>query len=189
MEGQKLKKGKRSCLGTRLFLPLDVCPPPLASRCKGFSLIEMVIALVIISFTVAMVTPSLFRSLSNMEQRTSINKLATTLRYARSQAVTGKRNYQVYLDLSTYSYWLIPVTSENVEEGNVEAPSTASTLDKQLKIEKVVLGPKEVITSGTASITFYPSGSSSGGEIILKDTHNALHTILVEPITGKVKLK
>lgn len=161
---------------------------------KGFSLIEMVIVLVIASFILATVTPSLFKSLANLEQRTAINKLTTTLRYARSQAVTMKQPYQVYLDLTSYSYWLAPVegpdpASSSNPAKEIEVPATATPLEAQLKIEKVLLGPKKEITSGTAAIVFYPRGDSSGGEIILKDSYNILHTIVVDPLTGKVKLK
>lgn len=161
---------------------------------KGFSLLEMVIVLVIASFIMAIITPSLFKSLASLEQRTSINKLATTLRYARSQAVTLKQAYQVYLDLNEYSYWLAPVESSDPASSStrakeIEVPVTATPLETQLKIEKVLLGPKKEITSGVAAIVFYPRGDSSGGEIILRDDYNVLHTIVVDPITGRVKLK
>jgi general secretion pathway protein H len=161
---------------------------------KGFSLIEMVIVLVIASFIMAMITPSLFKSLAGLEQRTSINKLVTTLRYARSQAVTLKQAYQVYLDLNEYSYWLAPVESSDSASSStrakeIEVPATAIPLEAQLKIEKVLRGPKKEITSGVATIVFYPRGDSSGGEIILRDGDNVLHTIVVDPITGRVKLK
>lgn len=174
-------------------------------NCRGFSLIEMVIALVIISFTVAMLMPSLTKSISNLEQRTSLNKIITTLRYARSQAVTTKRAYQLHLDLSNQSYWLAPLQaqdhtsqSENNLEGNEDpdekisktgVSSPVSTLDKQLRIEKVILDSQEGTAAGKAVITFYPRGDSSGGEIVLKDMRDTLHTIVVERMTGRVKLK
>jgi prepilin-type N-terminal cleavage/methylation domain-containing protein len=173
---------------------------------RGFSLIEIIVVLLIVSFATALVMPSFFKSISGLEQRTSINKLATMLRYARSKAVTTKQAYQVHLDLNTYSYWLAPLETRNAEteeDANsknnsskerekvteVEVPSATSTLDGALKMEKVVLGPKKEITSGKTAIIFYPRGDSSGGEIVLKDTFNTLHTVVVDPFTGRVKLK
>ncbi len=65
---------------------------------KGFTLIELTIVLIIMSFLFAVAGPRIAKSLSGLSLTTSTKKVAAALRYARSQAVNKSQAYSVIID-------------------------------------------------------------------------------------------
>ncbi|HUT85120.1 MAG TPA: prepilin-type N-terminal cleavage/methylation domain-containing protein, partial [Thermodesulfobacteriota bacterium] len=61
---------------------------------KGFTLIELIIVLVIVSIMAAMVSPTISRSLASLQLKTAARKVAAALRYARTQAIAQAEDYQ-----------------------------------------------------------------------------------------------
>ena len=67
---------------------------------KGFSLIELLVVLVLISLFSAFVGVNVGGSLGNMGLKTATKKVAASLRYARSRAITESVPYVALLDLN-----------------------------------------------------------------------------------------
>lgn len=64
-------------------------------RKNGYSLLELIIVLILISLSAALVTPSLSRFSKTIELKAAAKKVSGILRYCRSEAVNKGLIYQV----------------------------------------------------------------------------------------------
>jgi len=60
-------------------------------RDKGFSLIELIVVMVLLSLTGALVVPSLSRFSKGVELKGAVKRVAAILRFSRSEAVNQGR--------------------------------------------------------------------------------------------------
>jgi general secretion pathway protein H len=67
---------------------------------KGFSLIELLVVLVLMSLVSAFVGINVGGTLGNVELKTASKKVAAALRYARSRAITESVPYVALVDLN-----------------------------------------------------------------------------------------
>jgi general secretion pathway protein H len=169
---------------------------------RGFTLIELIVVLVIISLMTALVTPRLIGSLTKMNLNTSAQKISSFLRYARSQAVSEQTVYHAVFDFEKNSmyikiekpqddqdtYFKAETESEETDDSKSERSEIQSyILPEGVVIKKAVVA-NEKIDSDLFSIVFYPAGSSSGGSVVLMDEKERQYQISVDFITGIVSL-
>lgn len=162
---------------------------------QGYTLLELLVVLIIISLVSALVAPKLAGSLSSLNFKTTVKRVSSSLRYARSQATSEKITYGALLHMDKNRLLIIadsPLHTESLQEiiDDDEQMARASfvyDLPSEIKIEKAVSADGEV-TSGFFSILFFPSGGSSGGEVELVDEKGRRSKITVDFITGSVKL-
>jgi len=166
------------------------CAKPL-----GFTLIELLVVLVIISVMVGLVGPRLVGSLSNTNLKTASKRIAASLRYARSQAISESTTYVVRFDLDERRMVIEGAERARQDggegEGMADAPvrsSHAYQLPDDVRFEKAIWGDEEN-NSGLFRILFLPNGGSSGGELILGNKRGHRYRITVDIITGAVKLR
>ncbi|WP_455201312.1 GspH/FimT family protein [Kaarinaea lacus] len=139
---------------------------------NGFTLLELLMVLVLLSLMVIVVPPSLSRS-TTAELKILTQQLASALRYTRSKAIAAKAEATFNLDVEErwYQYPGVPHGQQFPESLRV----------------KFTAARKEFVDSTTGAIRFYPDGSSTGGEIEISQM-NRVQTITVSWITGKVKV-
>lgn len=163
---------------------------------RGFTLLELLVVLVIISLMSVLVVPQLTGSLARMNLQTASKKISASLRYARSQAASEKITYVAIFDFEKDRLSIMTgqeaQTGETLKEdlGDGEEPvirSKSYDLPDGVKLEKGVSG-KDEIDSGLFQITFFPTGSSSGGDVILTNDRGKRYKISVDFITGVVRL-
>ena len=168
---------------------------------RGFTLLELIVVLLIISLMSAFVVPKLFGPMSNLNLKTASKKIAASLRYARSQAASEKTTYVALFDFDKDRLCII---SPPLLKGDFETPDEAPeeqpdgekgrpgrlkvyNLPDGVKLEKGVSREGEV-DSGFFRIFFFPSGGSSGGEVIVADRRGRRYKVSVDFITGTVQL-
>ncbi|MFH1563986.1 MAG: GspH/FimT family pseudopilin [Nitrospirota bacterium] len=103
--------------------------------------------------------------------RSTVRQVSALLNYARGQAVVHGTDYQVIYDLGEKSCWLTKKENDSYVRLNGREGKT-------LFIPEEVAFKTEI-----DSITFYPKGISSGGEIIIEDFR-----IVVDEVTGMVEV-
>lgn len=141
---------------------------------QGFSLIELIIVLVIIGLVLLLASPVFTKGINSIRLKTAVRELSSTLRHARSLAVSIGKEQAVHIDVETGRYWITDRVSEPHE------------LPQGIRFLNVTSGGKE-FTSGKSEITFYPVGNSNGGSINLGDEQNE-YTIEAKLITGVVEV-
>jgi general secretion pathway protein H len=140
---------------------------------EGFTLLELMAVLALMTLLMGLVLPSLLRSWEREKNRAVLRGLATALRTARSEAVARSNRMRLFLNLKTGRYWL--EGSEQV--GRLTGLSLA---DARL----VWQNPDR----SQGYIAFYGDGSSSGGKLALVEATGHRYLLEVKPITGKVSL-
>jgi type II secretion system protein H len=158
---------------------------------KGFSLVEIIVVLVIMSLSIALVTPSFSRFLRTVELKGAAKKVGGILRYSRSEAINKGRTVQVLFnsnlrEIRVQSKGLLE-TKEEQEEMETPIPERIYSLPDGIRIKKVdVLSTQS--TSDIPFIEFYPNGGSNGGSIFLDSEDRNIFNIEVHFLTGMVKV-
>ncbi len=88
------------------FAYLDVRCSMFGSNARGFTLLELILVMVIISAVLTMAAPSLRGFFASRKAHDAAAGILSLMRYARSQAITEGCNYRLNLDPDEGTYWL-----------------------------------------------------------------------------------
>jgi len=162
-------------------------------RNRGFSLIELVIVLVLLSFSVALVAPSLSRFAKRVELKTAAQKISGILRYFRSESIQKGRIYQVLFDSGLREVRVQALGEEEKgegkrEEGQQKVLKKSYSLPDGIQMRDVKISTPE-FPEDVPTIEFYPNGASNGGTILLEAEDQKGYRIRVHFITGMVEVE
>ena len=164
---------------------------------KGFSLIELLVVLVLISVFSAFVGVNVGGSLSNMGLKTASKKVAASLRYARSRAITESIPYVALLDLNQNRMTIKPDSASSGSEketGDVSSKLTESgvkhfNLPEGVKFKNALTYDGAESDSRFFAIVFMPNGCSSGGTILLENNRERQSAVKIDFVTGTVRVE
>ena len=158
---------------------------------RGFSLIELIMVLLIISLSVSLVAPSLFRFSKNIELKAATQKISAILRYYRNEAVHRGKVQQILFDTSAGEVRIRAVGGKT-GEANEETPGRIGEpkfpLPKGIQIKEMKI-PAPQYPSDVPTIEFYPDGGSNGGTVVLEREGNKGYKIGVHFLTGIVRIE
>lgn len=137
---------------------------------KGFSLLELLIVLLLMSLSSLLVLPSIDKALRERELRQSVLGLAATARDLRARAIYNGTLQRLIVDPSENRY-------EAVSEATILLPSDAKITG---------IGGGEPLGGGERQFLFFPNGSILGGEIELAGATGSAYLIRLEPLSGRV---
>ena len=144
-------------------------------RAKGFTLLELMVVLTIITFLLLVVPPAISNASSNSRVilKKTTQSISSALRYTRSVAVAKNRESEFALNVTNKQMWY-----PALQPGQWQALNA----DFELTVAK-----SEFNESGSATIRFFPDGSCTGGEI--KINVNGLNkTVRVSWLTGRISI-
>jgi general secretion pathway protein H len=156
----------------------------IAPKSRGFTLIEMIIVVFILSLLVMLVTPRLMKTLQHLEVRGAAKKISAILRYCRSESVNRSRIYSVSFD-TTSRLLSVQSTEEGDEKSTVER---SYPLPEEVQVEKIDSG-KTLLESSLPTFEFYPNGGSNGGTALVRRAESRAYLILIDSLTGTVKVE
>lgn len=153
-----------------------------SNNAHGFTFMEILLVVMLIGMIAALVVPISMGTIDRVEQATSVRKVTSILRSARSEAISHKAPVAFHADMDTSQYWVANLRTE--------ATSDAYELDDDIHFAEFTDGDARV-QDGIFSIIFYPQGNTSGGWILLEpddeDTDRQFF-ISVDAVTGKAKV-
>ena len=168
---------------------------------KGFSLIEMMVVLILISLSMFLATPFLSGFSKTVELKGATQKISAILRYGRSEAVNRGKVYQVLFDPDLRQVSVQPIEEKEEDEeakdgtkdvtkdgAKEESKQKTYTLPKGVDIKEVKANSPRY-PSDYAVIEFYPNGGSSGGMIRLDSPDRKGYRIKVHFLTGIVEIE
>jgi prepilin-type N-terminal cleavage/methylation domain-containing protein len=154
---------------------------------RGFTLIEVSVFLLIVAVLLAFVTPR-FRALTEYELKSSSRRLAGTIRYLFNQAVIRHTLYRLNYDLKKDEYWVTyPDESKEFKE-DLSILSSRVRLPGTIHFEDIVTQHRGKIYEGETFTQFFPNGWVEETIIHLGDTRERHYSLLVMPLTGKVRI-
>jgi prepilin-type N-terminal cleavage/methylation domain-containing protein len=142
---------------------------------NGFTLIEVLAVMLIISVIAVMVNIDFNAFLAYARARASITELVTDIRCAQQMAIGEGRNYYIDLNRENDSYMI-----------KVAAHPQAEII-KLVKLEGII----DILGTNFPDDEFYFTclgAPSRGGEINIKDCRGKDYRITILPATGRVKV-
>jgi prepilin-type N-terminal cleavage/methylation domain-containing protein len=136
---------------------------------RGFTLLELIVTLVVLTVAVGLVAPTIGRSTETLRTRAEVAGFSATFRHAREQAITTRQPYTVAVNPTTR---LLTVTT-----GDDEVRWTR-TLSSRIEIRAE--------TPTALTVHFEPQGTSSGGEFHVS-SGKISYRVTIDPVTGRVR--
>jgi len=170
-------------------------PAVVGSTKKGFTLVEMITVLAIMTIIMAFAVPMFSRFTAGTRLSVASRDISTALRTARSYAITQREDYSVGFDSIQNEFWVSRGTNifnttsnepTNVMDKVFHFPQTIGIVDS----ETTFSGPAPDTTSNKVyRAKFSSTGTGTSGSIYLMDTKGRTNSIVVTSTTGRVKIE
>jgi len=175
---------------------------------SGFTLIELVIVLVLITIMTAMIIPEMRGTYEGELLRSTSRELVRGLSLAHSQSITLNQRHRLVIDREK-NRCRVERFARGEEEGNGYVPvrglpGAEAALSDKITIEmkapgeaadgegSAVNGPGDPPSVTTAfpgmAVEFLPDGTAQAMEIHLRDRGGFGYALRVSPITARVKV-
>ncbi|HCB14849.1 MAG TPA: type II secretion system protein GspH [Gammaproteobacteria bacterium] len=143
------------------------------SRQRGFTLLEILVALVIGVLLVALTPPLLSGMSGAAELRGAARQLAAGLRNARNEAITQQRETVLVLDLAEHRF----AVSSDARE--IALPDSVAL--------HLYTAQSELLDGEKGRIRFFSDGSSTGGAITVSGPKLA-YRVNIDWLTGAIAI-
>ena len=157
---------------------------PSTSGDKGFSLLELILVLFLMGLIVGLALPFVVKTLDRVKLQSETRQIASTLQFARSEAISKKKIFTFNANIDQNKYWLAIPHQKKVIQSKI--------LDDSVRIRDYKHAEK-TLTDGVFIINFYPLGNSSAGTTHLQssidESETTVYAITINPITSKPKIK
>ena len=142
-------------------------------RARGFTLLELLVALAVIGLILALAMPDFHSIVAGRQLDTSARLLRDAMTEARSQAIARRAPATVTLDIQDKAF-------------RVDGSSAWSALGDDLRIE-FTTALTEVVAETRGRVRFYPDGTSTGAIVRLFDGEDGVR-LNVDWLTGRARL-
>ena len=143
------------------------------AECEGFTLVELLVVLAIISLLLAFTPAAFNRMMPGLEVQSATRQLAASLRSARSAAIRDNAETTLTLDLDERVYRLDGLGREQ-------------SIDEAIEVS-MLTARSELENEQTGRIRFYPDGTSTGGRVTFTGRGIA-YEVLVDWLTGRIRI-
>lgn len=140
----------------------------------GFTLLELLVVLGVLALATILVMPLAGPRDSTWPLRSAALELAAHLRATRAAAIRNNVEMTFIFDTAVRQYW-------------ADGLAPRHRWPDQLALEIVIPGAEQ-IGGGVGRFRFYPDGSSSGGQIILRQGRTSTR-VAVDWLTGNAQIK
>jgi prepilin-type N-terminal cleavage/methylation domain-containing protein len=188
----------RAGRGKTLILKAGTSNKEPASRLlqAGFTLLELVVVLFIVSLIMLVVFPKLEGFLGPDLPGTGRHLIAT-IRHLRDEAEATKQIYRLNYDMDRGEYWTSIVTEkppsadgrESEEPQEIESSvSKHVALPARIRFRDIATLHQGKVSEGQAFTQFYPSGRVEKTLIHLMLDQDQVLALMISPLTGDVKV-
>ena len=159
---------------------------------NGFTLLEILIVVTIISILIASAAPSFRAMYIDTVQQDAITRLVTVMRTAQNLAVINRAQIQVLFDTEKQQYQIIPDPDMIKDMRATPKYARVHQLPDGMKFAKLVFNTddQEDPNLKVKSVNFYSNGSSDGGSLEIYNIKKKKSTkITIRKTTGTVILE
>jgi len=141
---------------------------------KGFTLIEIIVVVLLISLIAGMSVMSFSKALPSQKLEATAREMIAGFRQARSTAVTAGRWQVLFINIEGRSF-------------GIEGSGQTRTIPDSVSV-KVIDAINGEITQGGYRFVFSPVGVAEGGTVVLSSGKKSL-TLDIDPVVGVVYSK
>ncbi|HSW39436.1 MAG TPA: GspH/FimT family pseudopilin [Acidobacteriota bacterium] len=141
---------------------------------RGFTLLEMILVVLILSMVMAVAYPALSRSSTSLNLRTTGRDVLTAIRFAREQAVTQQTGMRLLIDRENQELLLTDSLGDGLRR---------YVLPADVKIIRFAIYGTELFDE-VLTMRFLPNGSADSVEVLLRSGSGTQLRIISDPLTG-----
>lgn len=153
---------------------------------NGFTLIELMIVMLMISIILAVAIPRFDANALQNPTKKVTRRVINTVRALRGLAVQKQQIQLLTIDMDNQRFWMANAAMD--EPAMAAAVEKAFELPKSIRFMEIQFRDRDPVTSGLATIFFYPAGYSDHVVIHLQNDDRDRFSYMVEPLLPKVKL-
>ena len=158
------------------------------TRCEvGFTLMELVVVMVILTLTALLVFPKLSKT-GEGELRSSARALAATVRYLEDRAVSTKTAYRMRINLDETAVEVTKLLPDGEEQPAGDVLLSKKLLAEGITISDVITSRLGKVTYGEVLLDFGPLGLGEPATIHLRSQDGRFYTVQAYPRGGRVKV-
>jgi prepilin-type N-terminal cleavage/methylation domain-containing protein len=152
---------------------------------SGFTLIEIVTVLALISLTLLIAVPRIPNTLFIDETKKTSRWIITKVQVLKDRATREQKRYALHIDMSDKIMW---ISNDGMsDEERLAAEQKGFKLPRNIRIRDVEFPDNKIISFGQTEIFFYPKGYSDQAVIHLENKKEQI-SFRIEPFLSTVKL-
>jgi type IV fimbrial biogenesis protein FimT len=157
---------------------------------RGLSLIELMVAVTLVSVLMMFAMPSFSGWIQNRQVRTAADAVHSGLQLARSEAIRRNRTVKFELTASRWQVGCDPVDTTIGTDGQQNCPAELQSRDSQESSPNAVITPTQTVAASgaaaaspvfTGSVTFTPMGRVAGAAL---PAGNLANFVVTNPTGG-----
>lgn len=153
---------------------------------QGFTLIELMVVMLLISIILAVAIPRFEGGWMQDPIKKVSRKMISTVRNARSKTVQTQKQHSLIVDFDAQQLYVVAEATD--PEATPGADATAKfKIPESVTLVDVQYPNSEAISTGSASIHFYPAGYSDYALIRMENSSEERFTFMIQPLLPKVK--
>ncbi len=183
-----LRTGRRIC--SRLSLEQKLVQGLALNSRRGFTLVEMLVVLAIIGMLLGISIPFTSGFGKGLRIKTTARAILGTLRVARSNAITYRREYIVVFDVENGEYW-IEDSEGAIFEKKRRLASSIEFKSPTIEGEEAAEEAADPVTFEDDKVIFRSTGAIQGssGSVSITDKGGDSRIISIIGSTGKVTIE
>lgn len=151
----------------------------------GFTLIELVVVISLLSFVLVFSLPSFEGILGADQQKKFARWLMIKTRTLKEKALRERKLYRLHIGPDTGRFW---ITTPEMDEAALEqARDSGYRLPDEILVLDVEY-PENTLSTGEAVIRFYPAGYSDKALIHVEDGQSRQYSFFIEPFLPQVRM-
>ena len=152
----------------------------------GFTLLEMIVVVALISITLVVAIPRLDQGLFSGGGDATARWIIANVQHLKEKAVVDQKIYLLNVSPDTRQLWISH--TEMNESDLATAREEGYRLPRGMTIDHVAFSSDNRVNSGTIPIAFYPRGYSDKAVIRLRAADGERLSFFIEPFLSRVEL-
>lgn len=155
---------------------------------QGFTLIELMVVMLLISIILAVAIPRFEGGWMQDPIKKVSRKMISTVRNVRSKTVQTQKQHSLIVDFDSQQLYVVTETMDPEATPGTTTTTGKFKLPESVTLVDVQYPNSEPISTGNASIHFYPAGYSDYAMIHMENDSEERFTYVIQPLLPKVKL-
>jgi general secretion pathway protein H len=148
----------------------------------GFTLVELLVVLVLISILMSITSPSIGRTLSAVKLRTASREIAATIRFARWKAIREQQLYWIQIDTEKNE---IELASQDLKYHKlISMPDGISIIKASLLKDQGTPDPQK-----SSTYFFMPNGLSDSFQVVISTERGLQLKVFQDVLTGSPRIE
>lgn len=159
-----------------------------SSRGGGFTLVEMMVVLFIVSLFAAFTIPRL-ADIGALRLNSAARHLGRTITYLYAEAVSSRKVVRLYVEKDKGKYYPATINSKGEFEKTSFPLFSSGSLGAGVEVKSFITVFGGAFAGDTAYLHLMPEGFAEKAVIVLGDESGRRVSLIVDPLTGRVRME